>query len=180
MNDSVRGLNRIRSIFEEHTDIICRGKSDSPAEFGHKLLFATGKSGIITHYEVCRDNPGGNTLLAEVLQEHERIFGQAPEKLTGDRRFYSAANEELAQSKGVKFVAIPKPGNLSEERRSWQNSPWFKKLQRFRAGIEGNLSTLLRKFGLKRCPWKGWEAFCSYVGAAVLAYNLWKIALLAA
>lgn len=50
---------------------------------------------------------------------------------------------------------IVKPGKLSEKRRSWQNLPWFKKQQRFRAGIEGNLSTLLRKFGLKRCLWKG-------------------------
>ena len=134
---------------------------------------------MILNYEVFRGNPADNTILADALDEHERLCGHAPQKLAGDRRFYSTENERLAESDGVKFVAFPKSGRLSDERHSWQNSPWFKKLQRFRAGIEGNLSKLLRKFGLKRCLWKEWEAFCSYVGVAVLAYNLWKIALLA-
>ena len=178
--EKVPADEKIVSIFEEHTDIIRRGKSGSPTEFGHKVLFATGKSGLITHHEVFRGNPGDNTMLINVLEEHEGLFGHAPEKLAGDRRFFSADNEKIAKGKGVKFVSIPKPGRLTEARKAWQNSPWFKKLQRFRSGIEGNLSHLIRNFGLKRCLWKGWEAFKSYVGIAVLSYNLLKLALLSA
>ncbi|NQS98017.1 MAG: ISNCY family transposase [candidate division Zixibacteria bacterium] len=149
--EKVPAEEKIVSIFEEHTDIICRGKSGSPTEFGHKILFATGRSGMITHHNIFRGNPGDNTMLLKVLDEHIGLFGQAPEELAGDRRFFSALNEKAASEKGVKFVSIPKPGKLSAARKAWQKSRWFKELQRFRAGIEGNISNLLRNFGLKRC-----------------------------
>jgi IS5 family transposase len=53
---------------------------------------------------------------------------------------------------------------------------WFKDLQRFRAGIEGIISTLMRAYGLKRCLWKGAESFKTYVGLSVVSFNLQKIA----
>ncbi len=54
-------------------------------------------------------------------------------------------------------------------------SEWiYKKLKRFRAGIEGNISNLKRVFGLGRCTWKGLEHFKAYVMSSVLAYNLQK------
>lgn len=172
--------DKIVSIFEEHTDIICRGKSGSPVEFGHKVMFATGKSGLVTQYGIYRGNPGDNTLLDDILKEHKICFGSSPERLTADRRFFSADNERRALKEGVKDVSIPKPGRLNAERSSYQKTRLFKLLQRFRAGIEGNISTLLRVFGLKRCLWKGWQAFKSYVGIGVLTYNLRKLALLCA
>ena len=178
--EKVPAEEKIVSIFEEHTDIICRGKSGSPVEFGHKTLFCTGKSGLITQYDVFRGNPGDNTMLEKALEIHKKQFGHAPDKLAGDRRFFSADNEEMAETEGVKYVCLPKPGRLSADRKQWQKTRWFKALQRFRAGIEGNISTLLRSFGLKRCFWKGWEAFKSYVGLGSVTYNLRKIVVLAA
>ena len=115
-------------------------------------------------------------MLPNILKEHEKLFGHAPRKLAGDRRFFSSDNEEHAKEHGVKLVSIPKPGRLNAARKSWQDAAWFKKLQRFRAGIEGNISNLMRNFGLKKCIWKGWISFQSYVGLSVFAYNLWKIA----
>ena len=56
-------------------------------------------------------------------------------------------------------------------------STWvYKKLRNFRAGIEANISTLKRAFGLDRCTWKGWEGFKSYVWSSIFAYNLQVIA----
>jgi len=56
-------------------------------------------------------------------------------------------------------------------------SEWaYKKLKRFRAGIEGNISTLKRAFGLDRCTWKSLDHFKAYVMSSVLAYNLQKFA----
>lgn len=52
-------------------------------------------------------------------------------------------------------------------------SSWiYRQLRRFRAGIEGCISTLKRVFGLDRCPWKGWAHFQRYVQLSVVAYNL--------
>jgi len=174
--EKVPSTEKIVSIFEEHTDIIKRGKSQSPTEFGHKVLFATGKSGLITQYEVFRGNPGDSGMLPEVLSTHHTQYGKAPKSLSGDRRFFSSANEQIAYSSGVKEACLSKPGYRSKSRRELEREPWFRKLKRFRAGIEGIISTLMRSFGLTRCLWKGWESFRSYVGLCVVTFNLRKIA----
>jgi len=172
LGEKVPADEKLLSIFETHTDLICRGKKGSKAEFGHKIAVSTGRSGMIVFYETLDGNPGDNESLPVALKEHERLMKRMPERLTGDRRFHSKDNEEIAAQAGVKQVALPKPGLLSQARSALQKMPWFRKLMRFRAGIEGNLSTLLRSFKLKRCMWRGWKSFQAYVGLSVLAYNL--------
>jgi IS5 family transposase len=176
--EDVPADEKIVSIFEQHTDIVCRGKSQSPTEFGHKVFFATGRSGLVTQYEVLRGNPGDNELLPDFLARHKQLYHMAPKNLSGDRRFFSDDNEKVAASAGVTRVSICKPGYRSNARRQYEKERWFKKLQRFRAGIEGIISGLMRGFGLKRCIWKGWESFRKYVSIGVFAFNLRKIALL--
>ena len=159
------------------SDIIRRGKSSSPTEFGHKVNFVTGKSGLITQYQVLRGNPGDNELFADILKKHKKQYGTVPDEVSADRRYFSADNESYAYKAGVKRVSICKPGYQSEKRRQLEKQRWFKKLQKFRAGIEGIISALMRGLGLKRCLWKGWKAFNRYVGVAVVTFNLRKIAM---
>ena len=60
--------------------------------------------------------------------------------------------------------------------RSLEKRPAFKQGQRFSAGIEGRISVLFRGRGMKRCLAEGIERFELFVGAAVLANNLMRIA----
>jgi IS5 family transposase len=176
--ENVPASDKIVSLFEEHTDIIRRGKSNSPTEFGHKVNFTTGKSGLITQYQVLRGNPGDNELLPNILKKHEQQYGKVPVKLSADRRYFSADNEADAYQAGVKYVSICKPGYRSRQRIQMEKEAWFKNLQKFRAGIEGIISGLMRGLGLKRCLWRGWQSFKCYVGLSVVAFNLRKIATL--
>ena len=100
--EKVPAEQKVVSLFEEHTDIICRGKSMSPTEFGHEVLFATGKSGLITQYQVLEGNPGDNELLPGLLVTHKRQYGKAPRMFCAYRRFFSTENEETAHTHGVK------------------------------------------------------------------------------
>lgn len=176
--EKLAASDKILSIFEEHTDIIKRGKSQSPTEFGHKVLISTAGSGLITQYEVFRGNPDDAKMLPNVLATHQSQYGRAPEKLCADRRFFSFHNEQHAYQEGVRRVSICKPGYRSKQRKEIEKQNWFKTLQHFRAGIEGIISALMRGYGLKRCLWKGWESFQSYVALSVVCFNLHKIAAL--
>ena len=98
--------------------------------------------------------------------------------LSADRRFFSAENEEAAYGQGVKRVSIVKPGYKSAQRLKLEKERWFRRLQRFRAGIEGIISGLMRGLGLKRCLWKGWQSFKKYVALSVVTFNMRKIAAL--
>ena len=64
---------------------------------------------------------------------------------------------------------------MTPQREASERSRAFKDGQRFRAGIEGRISVLMRGRGVKRCLAQGAERFELFVGAAVLANNLMKI-----
>jgi len=83
----------------------------------------------------------------------------------------------LADAKELKItdVAFAKRRGLAV--LDMVKSSWvYKRLQDFRVGIEANISTLKRAFGLDRCTWKGWEGFKRYVWSSIFAYNLQVIA----
>lgn len=105
------------------------------------------------------------------------MFGEAPELFSADRGFFSQDSVKDCQNAGVVLACIPqRGGKKTPEREVFEKSPAFKKGQRFRAGIEGRISVLLRGRGMKRCLAQGRERFELLVGAAVLANNLMIIA----
>jgi len=69
-------------------------------------------------------------------------------------------------------------GSKTPQRQAYEKSAPFKQGQRFRAGIEGRISVLMRGRGMKRCRAEGAERFAVFVGAAVLANNLMIVAAL--
>ena len=172
---------KIYSIFEPHTDLIKRGKVRTPVEFGHKVFLAESAQGLITQYEVLKGNPPDEMHVASSLQRHRQAFGQAPQLYGSDRGFFSEQNLTSCKHAGVKVVCIPQRGGERTARReAYEKSAVFKDGQRFRAGIEGRISVLFRGRGMKRCLAKGADRFELWVGAAVLANNLMRIAALLA
>ena len=170
---------KIYSIFETHTDLIKRGKVQTPIEFGHKVFLAESAQGLITQYEVLEGNPGDDQQVEPSLQRHKETFGHAPELYGSDRGFFSESNLKSCERDGVKVVCIPqRGGKKTAKRETYEKSPAFKEGQRFRAGIEGRISVLFRGRGMKRCLAEGHQRFELLVGAAVLANNLMRIAAL--
>jgi len=83
-------------------------------------------------------------------------------------------------SKGVRLSRNfrRRGGHKTPEHTAHERSRAFKQGQRFRAGIEGRIAVLLRGPGLRRCLLEGRQRFEVFVGAAVLANNLLRIAAL--
>ena len=83
------------------------------------------------------------------------------------------------QEKGRQGGVPPqRGGKKTVKRKAYEKSPAFKEGQRFRAGIEGRISVLFRGRGMKRCLAEGRQRFQLWVGAAVLANNLMRVAAL--
>jgi IS5 family transposase len=177
--EQVPTAEKIYSIFEPHTDLIKRGKVRTPLEFGHKVFLAESPKGLITQYEVLKGNPCDEVHVAPSLKRHRRAFGRAAELYASDRGFFSAGNIASCVNDGVNTVCIPQRGGTkTPQRQAYERSAPFKQGQRFRAGIEGRISVLMRGRGMKRCRAEGAERFALFVGAAVLANNLMIIAAL--
>jgi IS5 family transposase len=175
--EQVPNGEKVFSIFEPHTDLIMRGKAQKPVEFGHKVFLAESGIGLITDYRVLNGNPPDAQHVVSSLAQHKKAFGAAPELYAGDRGFYSRTNVEQCQDAGVVLECIPqRGGKKTVERAAHEKSRAFRKGQRFRAGVEGRISVLLRGRGMRRCPLEGVKRFEVFVGAAVLANNLMIIA----
>jgi IS5 family transposase len=177
--EQVPNAEKIYLIFEPHTDLIKRGKVRTPVEFGHKVFLAESAKGLITQYEVLKGNPADEVHVASSLKRHRRAFRRAPELYGGDRGFFSEQNVTACVQGAVKTICIPqRGGSKTPQRQAYERSAVIKQGQRFRAGIEGRISVLMRGRGMKRCRAEGAERFELVVGAAVLANNLMIIAAL--
>ena len=172
LDDPLAASEKLVSIFETHTQIICRGKVHKPTEYGRKLFLAQGGSGLITDFSVLEGNTADVTLVAPALQHHQRQFKRAPNELAGDRGFFSAENVTRAKDAGVRVVSIPKPGYKSAKQAELEGTREFRRAQRWRAGIEGTISALKRGRGLARCSWRGDRGLRVLVGLAVVTHNL--------
>ncbi len=174
--ESVAASEKLVSLFEAHTRIIRRGKLDRPTEFGRKVWLDELDGGIISRYRVLEGNPADATQVAPTLAQHQRLFGHPPEMLAGDRGVFSPENDLAARQLGVKRVALPQPGAPSAERRAYEQQRWFRRAQRFRAGVEGRISVLKRRGYLGRCRDHGDDGFQRWIGWGVITANLATIA----
>jgi hypothetical protein len=165
---------RVVSIFDTGARPIRRGKARVDTEFGRKVLIGETDHGIITTHEVLEENPADATLLKRGVKRHRRLFRKRLKAVAADRGFYSQANEEWLKGGGVKQVSIPVRGKATEQRRREQKQPWFRRLQRFRAGSEGRISLLKRVFGLDRSLMRGNRSAEIWVGQGIFAHNLWQ------
>jgi transposase, IS5 family len=170
--EQVPASEKIVSLFEKHTDIICRGKESHPVEYGHKIWLNEVEGGLVSHYRILDGNPSDEQQWKPSLKAHLKTFHQPPQQASGDRGLYSEPNEQLAHDLGVKKVILPQPGYRSKTRWKHEHKAWFVKGRHWHAGVEGRISVLKRAHDLDRCLAHGLTGFECWVGWGVIAGNL--------
>jgi IS5 family transposase len=170
--EQVPACEKIVSLFEPHTDIICRGKESRPVEYGHKVWLNEVDGGIISHYRILNGNPPDESQWRPSLKAHLITFKEPPHQASADRGLYSEPNENFAHDLGVRRVILPKPGYRSKPRLKHEHKAWFVKGRKWHAGVEGRISVLKRAHGLGRCLVHGFQGFQAWVGWGVIAGNL--------
>jgi len=173
--EQVPATEKIVSIFETHTDIICRNKPRKPVEYGHKIWIDEVDGGIVTRWDVLEGNPNDKLQWKPSLENHVEQFGKPPNQASADRGVYSAPNEQKANDLGVKRVVLPKSGYKSEQRKQFENQSWFKTARKWHNGVEGRISVLKRCYQFDRCLDHGHDGFEKWVGWGVIANNLMSI-----
>jgi transposase, IS5 family len=172
-DESVPAEEKVVSIFEPHTDIIKKDRRET--FYGHKICLTSGWSNLISDCWIVEGNPADSSLTVEMLDRHDQIYGRYPLKVALDGGFASKDNLKAAKAREIKDVCFAKKRGLKEE--DMCRSPWmYKKLRRFRAGIESGISWLKRCFGLWVCTWKSFPSFKSYVWASIVSANLFTLA----
>jgi len=171
--ETIAHEEKIFSLFEPHTELIKKGKTMPPVEFGHRLLVSSEQNGLIIDYKVME----GGSESAEMVPLADRLLKRFGEdsiaSLSTDKGFSSVANRELLELY-IGQVIMPKKGrkNAADTERE-RTKPWVK-LKNKHSAVESDINCL-EHHGLNRCPDKGLNGFTRYTGLGILAYNLHKI-----
>lgn len=167
--EKVPAAEKLVSLFEDHTDIVVKGRQD--VTYGHKVNLTTGQSGMILDLVVEQGNPSDVEKAVAMIQRQVKIYGAAPRQCAFDGAYASRKNLHEIKALGVKDVMFQKKKGLRVQ--EMVKSPWvYRKLRNFRAGVESVISCMKRAFGWTRCLWKGWTHFQAYTWASAVAFNL--------
>jgi transposase, IS5 family len=171
--ESLPACEKIVSLFEPHADIIVKDHRDT--FYGHKIYVTGGSSNLITDCVICEGNPADTSLTDQMLDRQCDLYGRYPLKVALDGGFASKENLASAKAKHIKDVCFSKKRGIEIE--AMCRSPWvYRRLRRFRAGVESGISWLKRCFGLCRCTWRGFQSFKSYVWSSIVSANLVTLA----
>jgi IS5 family transposase len=171
--ESVPSGEKVVSLFEPHTDIIV--KDHRVTYYGHKVCLTVGRSYLVTDCLITRGNPADTSLVGDMIERQDKVFGRYPLKVALDGGFASKDNLKVAKGAGIKELCFGKKRGLKVE--DMCRSEWvYKRLRRFRAGVESAISWLKRCFGLGRCTWKSLASFHSYVWSSIVTANLLTLA----
>ena len=91
--EKVPADEKLYSLFEEHTELLIRGKARKPVEFGHMILIAQTKEKFISQYLVMEKRIPDKDLLDEAVNSHKDFFDAAPRVLAADKGFYESMKE---------------------------------------------------------------------------------------
>jgi IS5 family transposase len=174
-----RGLkitDRLVSLADPDARPIRKGKLGKPTEFGYVAQICevtentrTGARGFILPAGHAPGNPAENTLLPQTAAELGRA-GIRPREIVLDGGFQPGpttdAFPDLAEHQ-IQIAGRQEPGSRRTRKRR----------ARYRTGIEGRISHLKRRYGLRRSRLKGDDGMRIWTGWAILAYDLDTLAI---
>ena len=178
LDGNVYVKDRLVSLFDTDARPIRKGqlKVAGGTQFGYKAVVADDEAGFVTDVHVVSGNPQDSTLLVGAVQRHRDRVHRVPTAVAADRGMTSAANDVALADLGVAYRSLPRQGSLTPLQRDTEHQPWFRQLQRFRAGGEARISLLKRKYGWRRSRLRGLSGVQTWLGWGVIAHNLTKYA----
>jgi hypothetical protein len=162
---------KVFSIFEEHTEWICKGKAGVPVELGLRVCVLEDQYGFLLHHEVMQkktDDQVAVSMVEETLQRFSRLIA-----CSFDKGFYSPENRDALGTQ-LQLVVLPKKGKLSQKDREIEYSEEFVESRRQHSAVESAINAL-EVHGLDVCPDHGIDGFQRYVALAIVARNIQKI-----
>ena len=155
---------KVFSIFEQHTEWICKGKAGVPQELGLKVCVLEDQYGFLLHHRVMEKQSDEQVAFAMVIESKKRFAD------LGSCSFYSPANrQKLADV--LDKVVLPKKGKLSLKEKEIECSEEFIQARHHHSAIESAINAV-ENHGLDRCLDKGIDGFKRYVALAIVARNL--------
>ena len=169
--ETIPAQEKVYSIFEPHTEWICKGKQNKKVELGHLLLITTDQHQFIVDYKIMNGEKDSSQVKPLTERLEKKCEGKKINSHSFDKGFWSKENFETLNAAPIEQVVLPKRGKHNKEDKERESSKVFKQIRNQHSAVESNIN-MLEHHGLNRCMDKGLHGFNSCVGLSVLAYNL--------
>ena len=113
--ETVPANDRVFSLFEQHAELIIRGRRNKPVEFGHEVFLAQTMEKFILHYEALQEKTHGSILLERVMERHHAQYHMYPEVIAADHEFLPSKDKREEVFEKIEIAAIP------ERVADWKN-----------------------------------------------------------
>jgi IS5 family transposase len=124
--ENVPAAERIFSIFEEHTELLKRGKARQPNEFGHLVTLGQTQEKFISYYSVEEKSRHDTQHKDEALKDHEKKFGALPKRFTADKNYHVSVEDTQEWEGKIEVYAVGKKGGRTELEEEREHAPAFK------------------------------------------------------
>jgi IS5 family transposase len=162
--------DRVVSLCDLDARPIRRGKPQRPTEFGYKVSIADSVEGFVVSHQVYVGAVGDTgTLRAAVAGA--KTTGMRVVSVYADRGYGNEVADQVLTELKIPQRVIPRQGRAAPE----ESTASWRRRYRHRAGAEGRISHLKRRYGLTRSRLKGHTGATIWVGYGVLAHNLDKM-----
>ena len=171
LGESVPNAEKVFSIFEPHTELINRGKTPQPVEFGHRVLVLEDQLGFIVHYQVLDNGVQDKDVAVSSLRAAQKKVGDKIGSASFDRGFHTPENQrELAEV--VAHPCVPVRGAKQEARQQAEATIEFREGRKRHPGVESAIHSLEAGNGLDSCRDRTKPGYERYVGLGILGRNL--------
>ena len=169
--EKIPNPDKVFSLFEPDTELINRGKSPHPIEFGHRVLVIQDNAGFIVHNQVLGQGFTDEKIITEVMRRlQDRYQGQI-RAASFDKGFWTPNNfKELSEF--ISLVVLPKKGGRSQADKIREGAKEFGAIRKWHSGVESAIHALVTGNGMKVCRDKGATGYERYVAKAILGRNL--------
>jgi transposase, IS5 family len=171
LGELVPNAEKLFSIFEPHTELIHRGKTPQPVEFGHNILVLEDTVGFVVHYEVLGKGVLDKDAGVPALKQAQEKVGGKIQSVSFDRSFHTPANQKVL-AELVAHPCVPMRGAKQGAQQQASASVEFRAGRRHHPGVESAIHALQAGNGLERCRDRTELGYERYVGLGILGRNL--------
>lgn len=162
---------KVFSLFQPHTEWICKGKAGVPVELGLRVCIMEDQHRFILHHQVMEKITDDQVAIAMVNDTKQKFPGLR--SVSMDKGFHSPNNQTELKS-SLELVVLPKKGRLSQTDKTRESDPEFVALRKQHSAVESAINAL-EVHGLDKCLDHGITGFKRYVAMAVVARNVQRL-----
>ena len=170
-DEKIAHAEKVFSIFEPHTEWICKGKAGVPVELGLRVCVLEDQYQFLLHHQVM-EKQTDDQIAVSMVEKSQQHFPDL-KLVSFDKGFHSPENQRVL-GENLDVLAMPRKGRLSQQARAIESSEEFRKARRKHSAVESAINAL-EVHGLDRCPDHGINGFKRYVALSIVARNIARI-----